>query len=478
MTAVDTSLPQGASQSGDLRRKAGLAVAAAWLLTHLWLASPLPYLLAGVVGQGVVVNTTQERGLLVGFALALAFLLFEPRRLKLPPAADLGLAALAAYAGSFITWHYDHLALNPLDPGGFALGVAFVGLVLLLLASLRVFGWFGAALIALLACIHLAPLAFGLPLPVRHGKPDALLSLHWFSTESVFGLPLGLWGVTGFFFVVLGCAYDVLGYGRRVARTALRPLPPEAPVEVLAQDNRVARRLWALAFFFFVSDASLLYGPDELLAFANVAPPLLLGFLLYLTFLAVTWRSRRAATETGRARRLSLGAGGMLFGFAAILSLLPIVVTAVAYGLVGGSGLPRFVNPSAWLLLLLVLAILLTVPALRAADSSGRDRWLAATALLPTALFLWQLTVVRMSPSTSAFYAAVLMLAVMALRCIVRSRGGEGGSAARRFRQEAFLPLCHATARVMVRVVILAALYGMVITFAYYGVTLLEVLLD
>jgi|GEM_PF-4143768 len=471
-------MPILAGDDKGLRRRIGLGVAVAWMLTHLWIASPLPYLLAGVVGQEVLLNTTQQRGLLVGFALALAFLLFEPRRLKLPPAADLILAAVAAYAGSFITWHYHHLALNPLDPGGFALAVACVGLAMLLLASLRVFGWFGAALIVLLACIHLAPLAFGLPLPARLGNPSALLNRHWFSTDSVFGLPLGLWGMMGFFFVVLGCAYDVLGYGRRVVRTALRPLPPEAPLETLAQDSRVARRLWALAFFFFVSDAVLLYGPDELLAFANVAPPLLLGFLLFLIFLAVAWWSRRAGTETARARRLSRGVGGMLFGFAAILSLLPIAVTAAAYGLAGGAGLSHFVNPSAWLLLLLILAILLTVPALRAADSAERDRWLAATALLPAALFLWQLTLVGMSPPTSAFYAAVLMLAVMALRSFVESRSAGGCSAARCFRQEALLPLCYATARVMVRVVILAALYGMVIPFAYYGVAALEVLLS
>ena len=88
--------------------------------------------------------------------------------------------------------------------------------------------------------------------------------------------------------------------------------------------------------------------------------------------------------------------------------------------------------------------------------------------------------------ATTFSFAAVMlvaamapaMLAVMALRSIVESRSAGGCSAARCFRQEALLPLCYATARVMVRVVILAALYGMVIPFAYYGVAALEVLLS
>ncbi len=481
MSAADTLLPQGVSQRGDLRRRAGLAVAVAWVLTHLWIASPLPYIFGDALGSWVIINDTQHRGLMLGFALCLAFLLFEPRRLKLPPAADLALAALAAVAGSFVAWNYGYLSQHPRDPGAFSQAVGIIGMVLLFLACLRVFGWFGWILLSLLAFIHWGPLAFGVPPWPDVREVGSLVNLHWFGTESIFGIVLGIVTSFGMPLVILGVGYDLMGCGRLLAKGILRPLPPDVPRDDLAGQSRIARRLWALAALYVLFGGWLFaYDAGERLAFGQIGVPLVLGFPVYVVFLGIAWSSQATDDAPRRARRLAIGAGGMLLGFVPILSVGLTLAYSLFEVLFGGLSirLPGLAGSLAAPVLFLALGLLLIVVAKRPAGAVQRERWLNALMLLPLLLFFWGFGVDRLSPGLSAVYADLLLLVVMAGIVWVGGRDMASGTSGQGFAAACFLPLCHSVARVMVRVVIFAALYGMVIPFAYFWATALEVMLD
>jgi hypothetical protein len=438
-------------------------------------------MLADVLGRWVVINDIQHRGLMLGFGLCLAFLQFEPRRLKLPQAADLALAALAAVAGSIVAWNYGYLSEHPRDPGGFSQAVGAVGMVLLLLASLRVFGWFGWILLGLLAFIHWGPLAFGLSPGPDAREVGSLLTLHWFGTESMFGIVLGIVTSFGMPLVILGVGYDVMGYGRPVARGILRPLPPAAPRDDLAGQSRIARRLWALVALYVLFGGWLFdYDAAERLAFGRIGVPLVLGFVVYVVFLGIAWWSQATDDAPRRARRLAIGAGGMLLGFVPILSVGLTLAFSLFEALFAGLSirLPGLAGSLVAPVLFLALALLLIVVAKRPACAAQRHRWLNALMLLPLLLFFWGFAVDRFSPGLSAFYADLLLLVVMAAIVRAGRRGTASATPGQGFAAACFLPLCHGTARVMVRVVILAALYGMIIPFAYFWATVIEVLLS
>ena len=467
-------------ENKDLQHRIGLGLAVAWVLAHLWIASPLPYLLADALGRWVVITDMQQRGLMLSFALCLAFLLFEPRRLKLPPAANRALAALGAVAGSIVMWNYGHIADNPLDPGGFSLAVAFLGMVLLLLACLRVFGWFGWVLVGLLAAAHLIPLALDLPYPRRLSGAEALLTLHWFTTESVFGIPLGITVSVGIFLVMLGVGYDVLGCGRPLASGILRPLPPDAPTADLASYSRIARSLWALvALHFLFGGSALAFDVGERLTFESIGRPVLLGFVVYIVFLAVAWSSQATNNAQRRKRLLGIGAGGMLLGFVPILSVVLSLAHTIFESVFSGLSIrqPGLAGSLVAPALFLGASLLLIVVAKRQGRPGQRALWLGVLMLLPLLLFFWAFAVDRLSPGLAAVYADILMLVVVAG---VGTAGGGGEMSSETepkcFVAPGFLPLCHGTARVMVRVVILAAFSGMLIPLAFVWLSLFVVL--
>lgn len=471
MVALGSDPARAVSRENDLRGHVGLGLAVAWVLVHLWHASPLPYALQRATGLVLHGNTSQERGLLVGFALCLAFVLFEPRRFKLPGWMDAVLAVLAAVAGSSVFWNYNNINANYSDPDGLSLAMAAVGLAMLAWAAVRVFGWFGVALLAFVTAMQLMPLVTGYWRLIHLRSPVDFLHHHWHSAESVFGLYLGALGLTGFLFVIFGVGLDVLGFGRPIAGRMLRPLPQDADSASLASDHRGARNLCALAVLFYAAIPRL---PDDLSAelpydatYAwvwNLVGPLLVGIALYLAFLAVARWPWRSKSDAARKRRMSLGAGGMLVGVALILDFV-LIITYVGIVIAFGDlflETPRHITPLIWLGLAIAASVLLMTGALYGPVSQQRV-WLATAALLPIGLLFWLMAVERYSPGFSAFYAILLLLLVMAEHGVVMVRRNGLSSAAlfTEFARGAVPPLCHGTARIMVRVAILVALLSM-----------------
>lgn len=470
MVALSSETLDTALQAKDLRWKIGAVVALVWVLTELWIASPFPYMLGDAAGISLVINGTQSRGLHLGFALCLAFALFPSRWMKLPWSVDVSLAVIAGVSGSIIAWNYDHISLNPVNPGTFSLTVAFVGIVMLALATLRVFGWLGAVFLTLVVLAHLSPALQGAPAPAALQGLDAFLNLHWFTTESAFGVLLGISVSSTFLLVVLGVALDVVGCGRRLSQFALCPLPNDVEKERLAERHPFARRFWALTLLLFFFPLMGGAGFDHRGFIEHIryfAWPIFFCLIAYGVFLTFAWGVSRVWKGRWGGAVLSVAVGGMLFGFAQLLALLLSVFLADV--LQGRTfGVPRFGDPAVWLFIALLFSFLVTYLARSSADAAKRKTWLAVLVILPFVVFFLAASIEWISPGLSAFYAVIMMLAALAERHLVveRDTGSSTLVACRSFVSLYLLPLGYGTARVMLRVAILAALYGMAVPWA------------
>src|SRR5690606_13985748 len=87
------------------------AIAPAWSMFQLWIASPLPFLL-----RFGVLNDTETRAIHLAFALLLAFLTFPALR-RSPrdriPLSDIFLALVAAASAAYLFVCYEQLAQRP-----------------------------------------------------------------------------------------------------------------------------------------------------------------------------------------------------------------------------------------------------------------------------------------------------------------------------------------------------------------------------
>ncbi|MGH6622527.1 MAG: TRAP transporter permease, partial [Burkholderiaceae bacterium] len=183
----------------------------AWAAFQLWYSSPLPFAL-----RFGVFNDTEARAIHLAFGLFLAFLAFPATR-KSPrnyvPALDWGLAIAAAFAGGYLFWFYNELALRPGKPEMIDIVVGSAGVVLLLEATRRAVG----LPMAVLAVLFLGYIFAGPHLPdvVAHkgASLSRVISHMWLVTEGVYGIALGVSVSFIYVFVVFGTLLDRAGGG-------------------------------------------------------------------------------------------------------------------------------------------------------------------------------------------------------------------------------------------------------------------------
>ena len=413
-------------------------------------------------------NTTQQRGLLVAFALCLVFTLTESRRAWLPGRADAVLAVLAAVSGSYICWNHGNLAgASVVNPSLLSLTMASLGLALLVLASGRLFGWFAALLVTML--VFQGPI-IGAFQWVKPFGFEYTLAQYWLTSEGVFGLMLGIFAQEGFGFVILGAGFDVLGLNRPVVSIVARHLPPEELQEP-ALTHPLTNCIWALALLFFYFLQPDFWDVRAASALDMATSPLLLGVLLYLAFMAVAWLARLSGKEGVRRSGWGMGEGGMLLSASLILSgiLIACFVAAQAAFADLTLGTTRIFQPADWLALFSAVSLAITLVLLRRPE--GRRQWAAPAVLafFPVALLFWLMAVERYSPSLSAFFANILLLFIMAEHCYLALRRERLSPVAvpGAFVKRAFLPLCESAARIMVRVVIIFAALGMLVPWSW-----------
>ncbi|MDX1656121.1 MAG: C4-dicarboxylate ABC transporter, partial [Candidatus Competibacteraceae bacterium] len=185
----------GARAPGGTPERIILAVAAAWSLFQLWIASPLPFLDWPLIGSFGVFNDTEARSIHLAFAVFLAFLAYpalksSPRHYI--PLQDWVMALVGAFCAGYLFLFYESLSQRPGAPIWIDVVVACIGLVLLLEATRRALG----PPLMVVAIVFLVYTLAGPYMPgILAHKGASLMSMinhQWITTEGVFGIALGV----------------------------------------------------------------------------------------------------------------------------------------------------------------------------------------------------------------------------------------------------------------------------------------------
>ncbi len=197
-------------------------VALFWSLFQLWIASPLPFMVANVIP---VLNNTQSRSIHLALAIFLAYTAY-PALKRSPrdrvPIQDWVFALVGAFCAGYIFLFYVELSDRPGQPTTLDLIVGGVGMVLLLEATRRALG----PPLMVVAMVFLCYVFFGdssyIPEVIQwKGASFAKAMSHqWLSTEGVFGIAVGVSSSMVFLFVLFGALLEKAGAGNYFIRVA------------------------------------------------------------------------------------------------------------------------------------------------------------------------------------------------------------------------------------------------------------------
>ena len=211
IAATDTGARSPAGGVGKLI----IATAFSWSVFQLWIASPLPYM--DVFSSWLpVLNNTDTRSIHLAFAVALAFLAYPA--LKSSPRDRIPIQDwVLAGAGIVVTMYLSIFAVALGERSGLPttldLVIAGVGIVLVLEAARRALG----PPLMVIAGIFLCYVFFG------HLGPEIIawkgasfgkaMSHMWLTQEGVFGVALGVSASMVFLFVLFGSMLEKAGAG-------------------------------------------------------------------------------------------------------------------------------------------------------------------------------------------------------------------------------------------------------------------------
>lgn len=242
----------GARNPKGLVGKILLFVALAWSLFQLWIASPLPFIVAEYLRINLVFNDTETRSIHLAFGIFLAFAAYpalkhSPR--SYIPIQDWLMALLGAFAALYLFLFYQQVLVDRSGiPNTTDLVVAGAGMILLLEAARRALG----PPLAIVAIVFLAYVFFGSAVWV----PDVIqwkgasfqraMSHMWLTTQGVFGIALGVSTSFVFLFVLFGSLLDKGGAGNYFIKLAfallghLRGGPAKAAVLASAMTGLIS----------------------------------------------------------------------------------------------------------------------------------------------------------------------------------------------------------------------------------------------
>jgi len=448
-------------------RAAGVIVAVciAWSLFQLWYASPLPFLIGPVV-----LNSTQARSIHLAFAIFLAYLLFpliRGRPSQIGRGLDWILAIIAAFCGAYLYLFYEQISGRPASPTWFDTAVGSVGLLLLLEATRRAIG----LPLVIVALVFLSYVFFGnsdiLPDVIRWKGADLERAInHQWSTEGVFGVPIGVSTSFVFLFVLFGAlldragagnffikiAYALLGHlrggpaktsvlasgmmalisGSSIANTVTTgsftiPLMKRAgfpghkagAVEVAASvDGQIMPPVMGAAAFLMMEFVGISY--VQVLKHAILPAIMSYVGLLYIVHLEAVKAGMKGYDRPPRGPIMN-----RLLRVGFTLTSLIIVVGALYYII---SFLESMLGAgAAWIVALGLVGVYVGLVAIAAAQPDldevgmetgeipevGRTLKAGLHFLLPIAALIWMLIAERMSPSLAAFWAVVFMLLIL-----------------------------------------------------------------
>lgn len=441
-------------------------VAICWSLYQLWIASPLPYMVADIIP---IPNNSHTRPTHLSFALFLAFMAY-PALKSSPkdrvPIYDwiVGLVGTACVA--YLAIFSSQLADRPGLPTTADLTVSAIGLVCLLEATRRALG----PPLMIVSMVFASYIFFGEYAPDiiawQGASFNKAMSHLWITQEGVFGIALGVSTSFVFLFVLFGAILDKAGAGNyfiKVAFSALGHLrggPAKAAVLASAMTglisgssiaNVVTTGTFTIPLMKRVGFSAEKAGAVEVASSVNgqIMPPVMgaAAFLMveyvgisyqevvkhaflpavisyialfYLVDLEAAKNGMKGLPKSGIARSLIQKLNGFLIGMA---------VTGVLAGITyfGISWMKDVFGDNAGIVLTAALLVIYVVlikfaaqyPDLELDDPNAEVVELpemgptAKTGfhyLLPIVVLVWFLMIERKSPGLSAFWATALLI--------------------------------------------------------------------
>lgn len=186
----------------------------AWAVSAIAIAFSLFQLYTAMFG---VLDAHLQRAVHLAFGMVLVYLLYPTRRSwsrrRLHP-LDVLLAVLAGAAPIYIIVNYQQLVLRAGTVTAVDMVMGTLGVLLVLEAARRVVGW----PMVIIACGFVAYAFVGPYLPgmLAHRGVDVgeLVGHLFFTTEGVFGIPLGVSSTFIFLFILFGAYLETTGLGK------------------------------------------------------------------------------------------------------------------------------------------------------------------------------------------------------------------------------------------------------------------------
>lgn len=446
-----------------------------WSLFQLWYASPLPFMLSAALRDFsptlaglMVINDTEARAIHLTFAMFLSYIAF-PTFKRSPhdriPIQDWVLGIIGASCAAYLYIFYVELSERPGLPTKTDLIVAIVGIVLLLEATRRALG----PPLMVVGAVFLIYAFAGPYMPDVIAHKGASLnkgmSHYWLSTEGVFGVALGVSTSMVFMFVLFGAMLENAGAGNYFIRTAFAMLghmrggPAKAAVVSSAMTglisgssiaNVVTTGTFTIPLMKKVGFPAEKAGAVEVASSTNgqLTPPIMgaAAFLMieyvgisyievikhaflpavvsYIALVYIVHLEAMKANLQGLPRKTITPLTQKLLTFVFIVSGIVILSGVIYYGLgwtkeVAGGATPYI---AAVVMLIAYLGLVKYASIYPDLDPSHTINELPEVGptvksglyfLLPIVVLVWCLTVERLSPGLSAFWATMFMLFVV-----------------------------------------------------------------
>ncbi|WP_024334899.1 TRAP transporter permease [Desulfotignum balticum] len=448
---------------GAVPKKILFFVPLIWTLFQLWYASPLPFIF-----NVFVINDTEARSIHLAFAMFLSYTAYptlksSPR--EYIPIQDWFLALVAAFCSAYLFIFYEQMSSRPGLPTNLDLVVGVVGLILLLEATRRALG----PPLMVVATVFLIYTFFGPYMPDVIAHKGASLtkgmSHYWLSTEGVFGVALGVSTGMVFMFVLFGSLLESAGAGNYFIRTAFAGLghmrggPAKAAVVSSGMTglvsgssiaNVVTTGTFTIPLMKKVGFPAEKAGAVEVAASTNgqLTPPVMgaAAFLMVeyvgisyvevikhaflpaiISYIALVYIVHLESCKLGlkgMEKPVTKTAMGKILSFVLTILTLIILGGGTYYGLgwiktMAGDAAIYFVVLLIVAAYLVLIWVACRVPELEYTHEITKLPKLGETAqagyyfLLPIVVLMWCLTVERLSPSLSAYYATVVLIFIV-----------------------------------------------------------------
>lgn len=164
-----------------------------------------------------VLDAQLQRAVHLGFGLVLIFLLYPSRRRwlirRFPHPVDIGLAILGGATPGYLVIQYHELVMRAGNISSMDFAVGLLGLLLVIEAARRVVGIpMVSVVLIFLAYAFAGPYIPGI-LGHRGVTLEQLVSHLFFTTEGIFGIPLGVSSTFIFLFILFGAYLESTGLG-------------------------------------------------------------------------------------------------------------------------------------------------------------------------------------------------------------------------------------------------------------------------